>query len=207
MRIVVYDLETKTKPETKADWVDYPKMGISVGCSYDFSTGEYGVYLDDNLGALIDLLNSADMVTAFNHVHFDNKLLTGVAAHLGIPQKLDIRLNYDMLVESRAGAKVGMFAKGFKLDAHLKATLGDEAMKTGSGAMAPDLYQAGKLGEVISYCLADVHRERLLFRHIWKKGFVACENRDGHPHQVRPPQELLGVPVEMTLDALRMHTR
>lgn len=176
-------------------------MGISVGCAYDFSTGEYGVYMDDNIQALVDLLNSSDMVCAFNQVGFDLPLLREVGQSLKLERQLkpDSELiNYDMLVESRAGAKVGQFEKGFKLDAHLKATLGIQ--KTGDGAMAPDLYQAGKIGELTNYCLADVHRERLLFRHMWRVGNVTC---DYSKHEVRPPQELLGVSLETSLDEVR----
>jgi hypothetical protein len=163
-------------------------MGISVGAAYDYLTGEYSVYMDDNLPKLIDLLNSADLVAAFNHISFDNNLLAGVAEANGWPE-LAIKRNYDMLVESRAGAKVDQYAKGFKLDAHLKATL--RIQKTGDGGDAPALHQAAKIGELASYCLADVHRERLLFEHIWGAGYVVCEHGS---HPVKRPQDVLGTP-------------
>lgn len=209
MRIIVYDLETKNSPVTKADWTNWEWMGISVGCAYDFMTGEYTVYLDDNLHALAYLLNSADMIAAFNHVHFDNNLLRGVLEKkLGTKMfpnlKPDIDLlNYDMLIESRAGANVDMYTKGFKLDAHLRATLGPTAMKTGDGAGAPDLYKAGKMGELISYCLADVHRERLLFERVWETGIIACEHDGGKFHTVRRPQEMLGLPMSGRIEDVR----
>ncbi len=206
VRIVVYDLETKNSPVTKADWTNWAWLGISVGCAYDFKTGEYTVYLDDNLPALIDLVNSADMVAAFNHVSFDNNLLRGVAMDKGLKVLPATLRNYDMLVESRTGAKVDMYTKGFKLDAHLKATLGPEAMKTGDGAFAPDLYKAGKMGELVSYCLADVHRERLLFEHVWSTGNLGCEHNGGVRHAVRRPQELLGLPMSTRItDVSSLH--
>lgn len=198
IKIVIFDLETKNSPVTKADWTNWEWLGISVGCAYDFQTGEYSVYLDDNIEKLAQLLNAADMIAAFNHVHFDNNLLRGVlksrANTTNWPQlKPDSELlNYDMLLESRAGAKVDMYTKGFKLDAHLRATLGPTAMKTGDGAMAPDLYKAGKTGELISYCLADVHRERLLFEHVWAAGNLSCEHHGGAAYAVKRPQEYLG---------------
>jgi len=203
MKIVVYDLETKNSPVTKDDWKNWAWMGISVGCAYDFSTGEYSVFLDDNLQALVDLLNSADMIAAFNHVSFDNNLLRGVGQAMKLERQLDRDddlFNYDMLVESRAGAKVDMYAKGFKLDAHLKATLGPSAMKTGDGAGAPALYRAGKMGQLVSYCLADVHRERLLFEWIWETGRVSCEHGT---HAVKTPQEVLCVPGDIKIEDLR----
>lgn len=203
MRIVVYDLETKNSPVTRDDWKNWEWMGISVGCAYDFSTGEYTVYLDDNIPKLVDLLNSADLVAAFNHISFDNNLLSGIPASIAGDKKLEIKLNYDMLVESRTGAGVDMYTKGFKLDAHLKATLGPGAMKTGDGAFAPDLYKAGKQGELISYCLADVHRERLLFEHVWSSGNLGCEHKGGVRHAVRRPQEMLDLPMSTRIEDVR----
>lgn len=208
MRIVVYDLETKNKPVTNEQWKNWSWMGISVGCAYDFSTGEYSVYLEDNLVQLVNLLNSADMIAAFNHVSFDNNLLRGLMfakadtyGH-GMLRPDNELLNYDMLIESRTGAKVDSYVKGFKLDAHLKATLGPEAMKTGDGAMAPDLFKQGKMGELVSYCLADVHRERLLFERVWEVGCLACEHNAGIAHPVRRPHEMLGLPMNMPIKGI-----
>ena len=61
----------------------------------------------------------------------------------------------------------GQFPRGLKLDDHLLGTFGKEHMKTESGADAPIFYQQGKMGKLISYCLADVKREAKLFKHVW----------------------------------------
>lgn len=196
MKIVVYDLETKNRPVTREQWTDWAWLGISVGCAFDFSTGEYHVFMDDNIGDLAKLLNSADMVAAFNHVAFDNNLLRGVLkagemAPGAVSLKIDAELlNYDMLLESRAGARVDTYTKGFKLDEHLLATLGPGAMKTGDGAMAPELFKNGKIGQLVDYCMADVHRERMLFESVWRTGELACAHGR---HQVRRPQAMMKI--------------
>ncbi len=78
-----------------------------------------------------------------------------------------------MLEVSRRAANASKWAKGFKLDDHLKA-LG-LPMKTGSGALAPQWYQEGKIGTLIDYCMNDVTQERSLFEHIYLNGTVANE--------------------------------
>ncbi len=129
-------------------------------------------------------------------------MLAGIGKVKGLPE-LAIKANYDMLVESRAGAVVDMYARGFKLDAHLRATLGPEAMKTGDGGDAPALYQAGKIGELVSYCMADVHRERMLFEHVWSAGNLACDHNGWARHAVRRPQEALGLPMSFRLSDIK----
>lgn len=173
--IVVYDLEIKkTIDQCSEGWNSHDEMGISVGCAYDYRAGRFRVYMDDNIAGLVDRLNEpGTLVVAFNHLGFDNKLLRATP---GMPMlKPDEELqNYDMLVMSRIGAGEGpSFRKpGFKLDDHLR-TLG-LPMKTGDGTQAPIMWQAGKIGAVVDYCLNDVTQERALFEHIWVTGTVAC---------------------------------
>lgn len=194
-KIVVYDLEIQaTIDNVKVGWKDYDKMGISVGCAYDYIAGEYKVFMEDNLQELVDLLNDADLVVAFNQIGFDNPLLRATCNVLSLQRRLKIDaelMNYDMLAESRLGAKADKFAKGFKLDDHLKATFGQAFMKTEDGANAPLLWQNAQLGKLVSYCLADVHRERMLFEHVWSNGRMS--NGKGAPYEVRSPQAILGL--------------
>lgn len=170
--IVVYDCEIENEIDGQnVTWYTYDKMGFSVAALYDYRTGDYSIYLKDDVPALAERLNTADLVVAFNHIGFDNKL---VAAHGGVLR--DNLAHYDMLVESRKS--IGWtpdqrFPSGMKLDDHLQATFGAAFMKTGHGEMAPKWWQQGLKSKVISYCLADVNRERRLFEHIVNKGWAA----------------------------------
>jgi DEAD/DEAH box helicase domain-containing protein len=173
--IVCYDTEIKacigegTPPVT---WNDHHRMGISVAVAFDYRTGDFHVFFDDNIGELVDLLHSAKMVVGFNQIGFDNKLLRAT----GLPLRPDSELvQYDILVESRlavAGPTGNQFLKGLKLDDHLRGTFGESAMKTGHGELAPVLYQQKKWGPLTSYCIADVRRHCMVFENIWEKGWV-----------------------------------
>jgi DEAD/DEAH box helicase domain-containing protein len=143
-------------------------MGISVGVSFDYSTGDFRVFFDDNMHELAEQLNSAELLFGFNNIGFDNKLLRAS----GYALKPDSELNqYDMLIASR-NAVGGGFVKGLKLDNHLEGMFGRSAMKTGHGELAPVLYQQKKWGPLTSYCIADQRRHCMVFEHIWEHQFV-----------------------------------
>lgn len=196
LNVVVFDLEIKNVIDGgQITWNDHNKMGISVGCLHDYYDGDQKVYMDDNLPELARRLIGADLVVGFNILGFDLPLLkatlkvrldehvnanrnlyehgfAGEAADLlDLIQRLDHVYHYDLLYWSRraTGWNDGQFfPKGLKLDDHLLGTFGQGFMKTEHGANAPLLWQAGKLGQLISYCLADVKRERLLFEHVFE---------------------------------------
>jgi hypothetical protein len=183
--IVVYDCEIKNCVGDRVNgkeitWETHELMGISVACLFDYQTGDFSVHLEDNLDELAARLNRADLVVAFNHINFDNRLLRGS----GLDLKPDSELkNYDMLVESRLS--IGWtpnkpFPKGCRLDDHLEATFGKKHMKTADGAEAPKMFQRGELGKLISYCLADVAREKKLFEKIWTTGEIRTATHGMH---------------------------
>lgn len=186
--VIVYDLESKIAFQPGERW-ELERMGISVGCAFDYMSGDYFVFLEDNLPDLVRMLNAAELVVAFNQIGFDNKLLR--ASGLGLNPD-ELMMNYDMLQESRTamGYQPGdKYPSGLKLDHHLEATFGKDFMKTGDGLEAPRLYQERKMGQLISYCLADVRREKMLFEHIMKVGYV-----DTFAHgcrKMRDPRSLL----------------
>ncbi len=188
--VVVYDCEIKKTIDGKTvTWADFHLMGISVACLFDYRTGDFSVYMDDNLPELAHRLNTADLVVAFNQLGFDNELVR----KSGLDLKPDSLLkNYDMLLESRvaAGWVDGTTRpKGMRLDDHLEATFGKSSMKTADGADAPGMFQRGEIGKLTSYCLADVAREKKLFEHIWTKGVV--RTRAHGERRLRHPIEML----------------
>lgn len=206
-------------------WEDKHKMGISVGCAFSWRTGDYTVHLDDNLPDLWKMLHEADMVTGFNIETFDlpliraemaNKIGHLVEAQLdpsegaeqaaslrkAMTEKLDAQYDsimsktYDLYHAIKAGAGADTYDKGYRVDDVLRATWGHEAAKTGNGAFAPDLWKEHKLGELISYCVADVARERRLFERAWHSAlFRALGHKEGtESFQVERPQIRLGYP-------------
>jgi DEAD/DEAH box helicase domain-containing protein len=178
--IVVYDLEIKATIEEAGGWRAYSKMGVSVGCAFDYRSMRYRVFMDDNLTELVLRLNEpSTLIIAFNHISFDNPLLR---ASCDVKLKPDNLLhNFDMLLVSRRGAGPGLErTPGFKLDDHLEALRLPK--KTGDGAMAPLLWKQGKIGQLVDYCCNDVYCERNLFENMWMTGKTASAyNFNGYP--------------------------
>lgn len=172
--IVVYDCEIENVIDGKViSWDTYDKMGLSVACLYDYLDDDYKVYFREDIPALCERLNSADLVVGFNTTGFDNKLLRALGGDLRPDDSLK---NWDILYWSRRaiGWKEGVrFPSGLRLDNHLESIFGDKFKKTGDGALAPVWWQEGKRSQVITYCLADVKRERMLFEHIFNYGWVS----------------------------------
>ena len=187
--VVVYDLEIKNVIDGKnVTWGDHHKMGISVGCCFDFREYTFKIFMDDNMPLLVERLNQeGTLIVAFNNINFDNKLLRKdpLLVEKGIVLKPDSELKqYDMLLESRKAFNVGMYEKGFKLDDHLKHM--NLPLKTDDGANAPILYQQGKIGELTNYCLQDVIREKMMFDRICLDRFIANAYAPGGM-EIEPP--------------------
>lgn len=167
---IVYDLEIKEPIEGPVTWDRHDLMGISVGVAYHYLTGEFKVYMDDNIAELAAHLHEAELISGFNIVNFDNKLLDAtIGAEGELARVLNLR-SYDLLVESRKAAgwtPAQQFPKAMRLDDHLKSTFGDQFMKTANGAEAPLMWKNKELGRLISYCIDDVKRECLLFEHVY----------------------------------------
>lgn len=174
MKCLLYDCEIiRCIPQRGVDcnptlqwcggWTDYANQGISV-IGFAIWTGEaeieYGVkVLDPNVSEdarnarkLFRFLSStADRVLGFNSRNFDDKLC--------LAHGIEVGTHYDVLEEVRVAAfgssrwqdtpRGRSYALGALAEANGMA-------KTGTGELAPVLWQRGKHQEVIDYCLQDV---------------------------------------------------
>ena len=202
--IVVYDLEIKKGILMKgeeatpgieycAGWHDHANTGISVMGVYDYLEDRYRVFCDDNKNEFFKLLSERQIWVHFNGLSFDNKVIEAcwgidLSTLRGLPEDP----NYDILVELWAAAGLGPVFQsgghgGYGLDATCKTNLGYG--KTGNGALAPALWQQGKIGEVVDYCLTDVHRTKKLFDLI-KNGSPLISPKNKSMLQLRNPYEL-----------------
>lgn len=188
--IVVYDCEIVNEIKNGITWNDHDKMGLSVACLYDYRTDDYNVYLDPAAKDLAERLNDADLIVGFNTVGFDHKLVHAVTGRLNAElMDVECERNYDMLYWSRRATgwtPRDKFPTGMRLDNHLEATFGRDYMKTGDGANAPIWWQQGLHSKVISYCLADVKRERQLFEHIVRYGWVKTQTHGERSMNIAP---------------------
>lgn len=167
--IVVFDCEIVNDVDgVNVTWATKHLMGLSVGCLFDYRTGDWNVYFQEDIQRMADRITDADLSVGFNINDFDIPLIATNGASFGP----DLN-TYDMLLESRKamGWDFGKrYPSGMKLDDHLKATFGPEFVKTENGALAPKMWRDGRRGEIVSYCLADVRREKMLFEYIVKYG-------------------------------------
>lgn len=131
---------------------DFKGMGLSVIGAYTSWTGRYHVFLNDNLNDFQFLVDQAYRIVGFNSFAFDDKLCWA--------NDIQIKTDYDLLCEVRVAAGMpphyvkGVTRKGYSLNDLAQANL--NIQKTGSGAIAPQLWQKGEKGKVIDYCLNDV---------------------------------------------------
>lgn len=159
MKLVIYDAEIKNAIPEKGvaplegvtycrGWGDHAGMGIAVICAYVWDEG-YRVYLEDNLSAFKELVEAPDtLIVGFNNRSFDDQLLEACGIHVPTNH------SWDLLRAVRVAR--GMSPSGVSGPSlHILCQANFLAGKSGSGAFAPILWQRGKHGQVISYCLND----------------------------------------------------
>lgn len=168
---IIYDCEIKRAIPDKraprnsaleycAGWKDFTGMGISVICAIDTQTGRARAFFGDNLGAFAEFSRGRILVGHSNH-EFDDHLLKahGLWTAAG---------SYDLLRKLRKAVGepegfVGGVTRGGRKVNDLALVNLDGLQKSDDGANAPALFQQGKLGELVDYCLWDVGIERLLY--------------------------------------------
>jgi len=172
-RIVVFDLEIKRPIESLSKgWNSHDEMGISTLCLYDYSSRRYRVFDDLNKEECLEILNNYEFVVGFNTVNFDWKVVNATWSSDNRRTSKD----FDILREiwKSLGLNPDVFSPmthgGYKLDDVAAETVG--MRKSGDGAKAPKLYQAGRIAEVIDYCLEDVRIEKTLFEFIVDHKYV-----------------------------------
>jgi hypothetical protein len=149
--IVYFDLETQRTANDAGGWDRKRDMGMSVGVTYSTRTGEYRIYTEKNVQALVDQLVRADLVVGFNVINFDYEVLMGYTI-LDLPHQCR---TLDLLVEleKTLGHRIG-------LDAVATATLG--VGKTGDGLDAIRWWREGRMLDIAEYCCFDVKCTRLV---------------------------------------------
>ncbi|MBE9570096.1 MAG: hypothetical protein IMF11_05690 [Proteobacteria bacterium] len=193
--MLVYDIEIKKAILGKDEqplggveycegWGDHVGMGVSCVCCYDYADDRYRVFCEDNMHDFVLLIDNREVIVGFNNINFDNKVL---ACHGGtdpLEQKTVLeylnKRSYDILAEIRAagGGWCG-------LDAMVKAN-NLATGKTGNGALAPVWYQAGRIGKLIDYCMADVWLTKKLLDKIIQ-GDTLTSSKTGQVINIRKP--------------------
>lgn len=179
----VFDIEiAKSIEDTPGGW-DGARKGLSgFACAtmYDSETNHMWLYGPQDLEQLANDLEDPAVMISFNGIGFDVPVIEGI-----LKRKLDIRSHFDLLdvLITSTGQR-----KGLKLDNIAQRTLGKG--KSGSGAFAPVMYQAGLKGaedgvqnivNLLRYCALDVIILRDLVYFLQENGFVCGLNGPIHP--------------------------
>lgn len=218
---LVYDCEIKKSPLPRKpedfvsgikyckDWEDLENMGIACICAYDYLDDRYRVFMDDNIAEFEKLLRNRKFLVGYNSDRFDNLLLEANSvsiknrgpikpegqASLFADGSTEIK-SYDILAEiwRSMGLDPRIFNPrthgGTGLDVVAKANLGRG--KIGNGANAAVLWQQGKKGEIVNYCLDDTMLTKSLFDLILKNGTLKNPKKTGDAIlKLRKPEEIL----------------
>jgi DEAD/DEAH box helicase domain-containing protein len=165
--IIYFDLETQRSADEVGGWDKISSMGMSIGVTYATGTGEYRIYSEKQVDALVRELQRADLVVGFNNLRFDYEVLHGYTA-------LDLRQipTLDMLVELQ-----NKLQHRLSLDAIATATFGVE--KTAEGLQAIQWFKEGRLLEIAEYCCYDVKITRLVHEYGVSNRQIHYHNRFG----------------------------
>ncbi|MBM3823342.1 MAG: helicase [Verrucomicrobia bacterium] len=165
--IVYFDLETQKSADEVGGWDRIRDMRMSVGVTYSTARGQYRIYGEKEVDALIQELLRADLVVGFNHLRFDYEVLHGYSiVDLRQAPTLDLMVDLQRVVQRR-----------LSLDSVAGATLGVE--KTAEGLQAIRWYREGKLLEIAEYCCYDVKITRLVHEYGRAQRQVFFHNRFG----------------------------
>lgn len=178
--MIIYDCEIKKGIAPKGQkqigieycggWRDFDNMGISVIGVFDYKEGRYRVFMDDNFDEFQVLLDTSQVIVGFNNRKFDDKLLGASGL------RIDKNKSYDLLAEIWKAADLD--PEIFVPSTHGGYGLGDCCLanfgvgKKGHGEQAPLLYQMGRYGELIDYCLHDIYMTKMLLEKVVRTGSI-----------------------------------
>jgi hypothetical protein len=152
--IVYFDLETQRTANDAGGWDKKHEMRVSIAVTYSTALGEYRIFEEKDVNALVDQLVKADLVVGFNLINFDYEVLSRYTvldlAHTA--RTLDLLVEIEKVLGHR-----------LSLDSVASATLG--VGKTGDGLDAIRWWREGRLLEIAEYCCFDVKCTKLVHEH------------------------------------------
>lgn len=179
--IVYFDLETRRSAAQVGGWHETGKMGISVAVTFSTRDNAYHIYTEDQVEALIQELQQADLVVGYNHIGFDY----GVLQPHSFWTIADHTRNCDICtyLTEKLGHRL-------KLDSVAKPTLGGNS-KTAEGTDAlkwwAEYEKEGdpqKLLDIAKYCCFDVKVTMEVYKFGATNGYVLYEDKNGEPVKV-----------------------
>lgn len=203
MNILIYDCEIikcipdknglrKSGLEYCKGWDDHVNMGISLIGAWLSWDNSIRIYPSSAFNAFQDAVNHAELIVGFNSISFDDKLCQA--------NGIEISTDYDLLSEVWAAAGMprqytyGVTRAGYRLENLAWANLGKG--KSGSGELAPELWQRGKEWEVARYLTDDI----LITKAIFQRRSQLIDPTDKSILCLREPDEPIQEPGAKFLD-------
>lgn len=174
--IVYFDLETQRTANDVGGWAHKDRMGMSLGVTYSTATGEYLIYPENEVEALIKQLRRADLVVGYNVVNFDYHVLMGYTP-LDLPAFIP---TLDLMVDIEAA-----IGHRLPLEALAQGTFG--VGKTAEGLDAIRWWREGKVMEIAEYCCFDVKVTKMVHEHGVQNGELFYVDRFNRRQQVAVP--------------------
>ena len=159
MKKIVFDIETRNffQDVGSNDPVD---LDIAMVCTYDYQTGVYDSFLQEDLPRLWQLLEKCDMFITFNGDHFDIPLLNKYYKKDSRGDLSKFR-SLDILKEIK-----NTYGRRMKLDQIAEGTFGQN--KIGSGTDAVVWWRAGEIEKIKKYCIDDVRLTKDVYEYAMK---------------------------------------
>ncbi len=159
MKKLVFDIETKNI-FTDVGSNDPVDLDISLVGLYDYETGKYESFIQEEFDKMWPYFKKAEMLVTFNGDHFDIPLLNKYfkkAGHGDLTQTLSL----DLLKEIRQA-----YGRRMKLDQIAQGTFGIQ--KSGNGLEAVAWWRSGEIEKIRKYCLDDVKITKDVFEFAMK---------------------------------------
>lgn len=168
---VVFDIETSNSFADVGKY-DPSLLKVSLVGVYEYATGEYSSYMEEDLPKLWRVLESAERVIGYNLFGFDYQVLNTY-----YPGDLAKLPTLDLMVEiaNNLGFRL-------KLDDVAHGSLGEG--KSGNGLQAIEFFRRGEIDKLRDYCLQDVKVTKEVYEYGVKNKQVRYRDRQGQLMQV-----------------------
>lgn len=162
---LVIDLETKDTFADVGGEQNLKNLSVSMVGVYSYRNDAYLAFDEYHLSDLAALFKSAGLIIGFSINRFDLPVLAKYFNfNLRAIQRLDLLEEIELVFGRRVG-----------LDVLARANL--NVGKTHHGLEAIDLYRAGNIEELKSYCLHDVKLTKELYDLARKQGYLVIPER------------------------------
>ena len=193
---IVYDCESqKMADDVPGKWNNVFGQGLSSAVTYNSKTDLYLFWDKDHKDDLCQYLNG-NLVVSFNGLHYDSKLILGDSRIIepnGITKNDKYSWNNSDIYAEIWRNILGMDRNHYPelmlairkqrfekhvFDLHSVSQNTISHTKSGDGALAPALFQAGKIFELLQYNLQDVRITTQLFEFIVKYRYIVTGKGD-----------------------------